>query len=163
MAKHWNIRYRFITQCSKDHPFERKLKGNKISYEDPEELLEFLINSEEASMIWTDSEDLAVVADMFQIKIKIITSKGKMEKNPTANWIYPEVKMKQFSEVKDVNHDDMVLFHQNDCHFNLVVSSKSDLATLGNLSHRFNIGPFLETKDSHDDNNIDKQTEVQNL
>ena len=68
--------------------------------------------------------------------------------------------MKQFAEVKDVNHDDMVLFHQNDCHFNLVVSSKSDLATLGNLSHRFNIGPFLETKDSHDDNNIDKQTEV---
>jgi hypothetical protein len=92
VAKHWNVRYRFITQCSPKHPFERKLKGDKISYEDPEELIEYLMNSEEASMMWTDSEDLAILADMYQFRIKVITSKGEADKNPTINWIYPDEK-----------------------------------------------------------------------
>ena len=39
MAKHWNKRYQNITQCSKDHPFERKLGQGKVSYEDPLQLV----------------------------------------------------------------------------------------------------------------------------
>ena len=33
----------------------------------------------------------------------------------------------------------------HDSHFNLVVSGDSDLATLGSLSYRFNIGPIIKT------------------
>ena len=36
---------------------------------------------------------------------------------------------------------ELVLFHENDNHFNLIISRDSDLATLGSLSHRFRIGP----------------------
>ena len=143
MAKHWNIRYKFITQCSEDHPFERRLKGNVISYKEPEELLEYLLNSEEASLMWSDSEDLSIIADMYQIRIKIITSKGNDDLNPTVNWITPEPSMKQFAELKDVELDDLILFHEDETHYNLIVSNKSELAQSGSLSYRFNIASIV--------------------
>ena len=33
-AEHWVKRYQYITQCSKGHPFERKLRGGKVSFTD---------------------------------------------------------------------------------------------------------------------------------
>ena len=100
MAKHWNRRYKSITQCSPGHPFERKLANRVVKFTEPKKLLEFLKNSEEASYMWTDSEDLAVLADMYQMKIKIITTKGDEDKNPTVNCILPENTMKEYAEVK---------------------------------------------------------------
>ena len=52
--------------------------------------------------------------------------------------------MAKFAELKDVVLDDMVILHENDSHFNLVVSKNSNLATLGSLSYRFNIGPIVK-------------------
>ena len=72
--------------------------------------------------MWCDSEDLSIIADMYQINIKIITTKGRNDKNPTVNWIYPEEKMKPFAVLKNVKLNDLVLLHQNDIHFDLVVS-----------------------------------------
>ena len=113
MAKHWNKRYQYITQCSKDHPFERKLGQGKVSYEDPLELVQYLETSEEAAYMWTDSEDLTVISDMYQVTIKVITTKGEDDENPTVNWISPEITMKEYSELKDVEMEEMVLLHQN--------------------------------------------------
>ena len=53
-AKHWDKRYKYITQCSKDHPFVRKKKGGEVKFEDPEELRKFLDQSEEAAYMWTN-------------------------------------------------------------------------------------------------------------
>ena len=86
--------------------------------------------------MWSDSEDLAVIADLFQIRIKIITTRGSEDKNPTENWIYPEEKMKEFAKLKNVTIDDMTLLHENDCHFNLIISKEHDLAVFGSLSQR---------------------------
>ena len=99
-AKHWYTRYQYITQCSPKHPFVRQLKGEPISYEDPEELIKFLKTSEEAAYMWTDSEDLAIIADMYQMNIKVITTKGQSDKNPTVNLIVPDKALKQFAELK---------------------------------------------------------------
>ena len=88
--------------------------------------------------MWTDSEDLAIVADMYQMKIKVITTKGSTDKNSTVNWINPDPLLKKFSELKDTKIDDLVLLHENDSHFNLVVSKESDLVKYGSLSYRFN-------------------------
>ena len=46
MAKHWNVRYKHITQCSPGHPFQRKLGNRLVRFTDPEKLIEFLIKSE---------------------------------------------------------------------------------------------------------------------
>ena len=94
--------------------------------------------------MWSDSEDLAIIADMFQLKIKVITSKGEDDQKPTENWIFPDKEMKQFAELKDVELKNMILFHKNDSHFDLIIDKNDDLATMGSLSHRFNVGPMLE-------------------
>ena len=154
MAKHWDKRYKLLTQCSKKHPFVRKLGNGEISYTDPEKLRIFLRNSKKAYM-WTDSEDLAIIADMYQVRIKVITSFGNVDAIPTVNLINPEPSMKQFAELKSVEIEEMVLLHENDCHFNLVVNKESDLATKGSLSIRFNFGPMLiDDDDDEDDNEV---------
>ena len=79
------------------------------SYKDPEELIEFLRTSKKAAYMWSDSEDLSIIADMYQIRIKVITTKGSNDKNPTTTWIYPHAELKKFAELRDVKLDDMVL------------------------------------------------------
>ena len=97
--------------------------------------------SKSESYMWSDSEDLAVLSDMYQIRRKIITSNGPDDENVAVNWIYPDLDLKTFAELKNVELNDMVLLHANESHFNLVVSKNSDLAVLGSLSFRFNVDP----------------------
>ena len=147
-AENWYKRYQNLTQCSPGHPFVRKVKGEVESFTDPEQLIKYLKESEDAIYMWSDCEDFAILSDMYQIRIKIITTKGIRDKNPTVTWIYPDKNMVKYAELKNVQLDDMVILHENDTHFNLIVSKDSDLATLGSLSYRFNIGP-MEKKTSN--------------
>ena len=100
MANHWSRKYENLTQCSPGHPFERTLGKEIVRFTDPKELIEFL-RTDEADFIWTDSEDLAVLSDLYQIRIKIITSKGREDENPIVNWILPDPEMKKFAELKN--------------------------------------------------------------
>ena len=84
--------------------------------------------------MWSDGVDLAVIADMYQVNIKIITMRNSEDKNPTVNWVYPEKTMEQFAELRNVELNDLVLLHEEDMHFNLIISKDSDLARLGSLS-----------------------------
>ena len=59
--------------------------------------------------MWSGSENLSIIADMYQIRIKVITTKGSDDKNPTTTWIYPHAELKKFAELRDVKLDDMVL------------------------------------------------------
>ena len=139
MSNYWDKKYKNITQCSPGHPFERKIGNKMVKFSNPEDLKEFL-KTEEAAYMWTDSEDLAVLSDLFQIEIKIITTKGTKDENPTVNWIHPDPNMKEFAELKNVDLDIMVLYHENDCHFNLVIDKHSDLAVKGSITSRLNVG-----------------------
>ena len=78
--------------------------------------------------MWSDSEDFAILADMYQVNIKIITIDGRGGK-PNLNWIYPDAKMEKYAELKNVDFEDMVLLHEKETHFNLVVHGYSYLAT----------------------------------
>ena len=148
LARHWESKYKFKSQCSEDSPFVRQVgRGRKVSFTDPEKLKKYLNESEEADYMWSDSEDFAVISDMYQVRIKIITSKGPTDENPTVNWIFPDEDMKEHAELKCVELDEMVLFHENDMHFNLIVSEKDDLVTMGSLSYRANIGPYMKNND----------------
>ena len=87
-----------------------------------------------------------MVSDMYQVNIKVISSKGEHDTKPTVNWIFPDESMKEYAELKNVELEDIVLFHENDLHFNLIVSEQSELATLGSLSFRSKMGPFVDEK-----------------
>ena len=129
-ANHWYQRYQYISQCSPGHPFERKLGTGKVKYEDPEELIDYLKTSSEAAYMWSDCEDLSIIADMYQINIKVITTKGPDDKNPTVAWIYPDSELKKFAELQNFKMNDMVMLHENESHFNLIISKNCDLAQL---------------------------------
>ena len=135
LAEHYEV-YKNIFPCSKQEPFVRQLNGETISFDDPEELKMFLKTSKDAGYMWSDSEDLKILSDMYQVKIKIITTKGLTDKNPIVNWITPDESMKQFAELQDVEINEMVLLHENDNHFDLIVSGDSQLVKYGNMSGR---------------------------
>ena len=48
---------------------------------------------------------------------------------------------------------ELVLLHENDNHFNLIIPKDSDLAQLGSLSYRFNIGPMGKENEIPDEEN----------
>ena len=79
-AKHWYKRYQYVSQCSDNHPFERKVKGGEIKkFTNPKELIKFLKYSPKADYMWADSEDLSIISDMYQINIKVVTTKGEVK------------------------------------------------------------------------------------
>ena len=71
-------------------PFKRRVKNEIVEFTDPEDLINYLKTSDDAMYMWSDSEDLVVIADMYQLRIKIITTKGAQDKKPTVNWILPD-------------------------------------------------------------------------
>ena len=148
MAEHWDKQYKYLTQCSPETPFIRKCKGRQIKFTDPTELTKFLKDSHDAAFMWTDSEDLKVLADMYQVRIKVITTKGLDDKSVTVNWIYPDESMKEFSELKNVELKDITLLHQNDGHFNLIVNKHSNIAVDGSVTQRLLSGLELEMEES---------------
>ena len=144
-VKHYKKRYQDICPCSVDTPFVRMTSSGPVEYTDPEELFKFLLSSDKKSdFMWSDSVDLVVIADMYQVNIKVITIKSSTDVNPTVNWFHPDKMMAKFAELNNVEQNDMVLLHEDDSHFNLIISKDSDLAKLGSLSYRFNVGPLMK-------------------
>ena len=140
MADHWIKKYQYTAQCSIESPFERQSKGRNISFTEPEK------TSSEASFMWCDSEDLSIISDMYQIKIKVITV-NRADGNPTENRILPDSELKEFAELRDVELGELILLHEDDVHFNLIISKNNNLAISGNLSSRKDEN-ILEEKDS---------------
>ena len=85
---------------------------------------------------------------------EIITTKGEDDVNPTVNWVYPDEDIKDFAELKDVDIENCVLIHENDVHYNLIVPGDSELARLGSLSFRANIGPIIKTTEEEERKDI---------
>ena len=158
-ADHYYEKYISITPCSAETPFRRNIKGKQVEFYEPEKLIEFLKTSDEAQYMWSDSEDLVVLSDMYQMSIKIIT-RNRRYKNPTVSWIHPDKNLAKHAELKDVEIDTLILLHEDESHFNLVVSKYSDLAKYGSLSFRNNLGPILNTENQENDlkNNTNKET-----
>ena len=86
--------------------------------------------------MWSDSEDLAVLADMSQIKVKVITI-GHDDNKPTVNWIYPDAQMKDVaaSNEEDIHENELVLLHDNDNHYNLIIKRTAKVVRDGSLSY----------------------------
>ena len=161
-------KYQYITSCSPESPFQRNIKGKIIQFTDPEELVKFLRTSDDAQYMWSDSEDLAIIADMYQLCIKIITINRRNDGKPTVNWIYPDANLAKHAELRDGEIKDMILLHEDENHFNLVVSKDSNLAREGSLSYRHNIGPLdvknivnddLEVEIDQNEVIVEKETE----
>ena len=118
-------------------PYSRQvgIEGRVVEFNVPEEYLEFLRHDKDAAYLWTDSEELVAVSNLYQIEIKIITVKGPDYKNPVMNMIKPDPELKEFCILPAGTVPDMILLHNNDSHYDLILPRKSRLVQ-GLLSNR---------------------------
>ena len=108
-------------------PYKRQIgaSGECVVFKNQNELLEFLRNDERADFLWTDSQELLAIANLYQVTIKVITTKGLEDKTPITNIITPDPDLKQFALLPSGIVPDMTLIHFENNHFNLLVSSES--------------------------------------
>ena len=82
MADRWIDLY--VNKVSFPYVRQVGVKGDTVTFEVGEEN-EFLgfLRTKKAALLWTDSEDLQLLANLYQMSIKIITTKGDQDQNPT--------------------------------------------------------------------------------
>ena len=157
IVKNFDKRYKFLTSYTPKSPFVRRVGlSGEVKFTNSDDLLSYL-KTEEAKYMWTDSEDLSIIADMLKVKIKIFTV-GRDDGRVTENEIHPEI------EDKETVLEEVVLYHEEDNHFNLVVTKDSDLAKYGSLSRRLANGiPIVlsnnikQTKEQDNTENVNEK------
>ena len=139
-------------------PFVRNVgNGKNIEIHNKEELFNFLLSSNEGAFMWRGQEDFCVVANTYQVRIKIITIRGYDDENPVVNIIEPNPEFAQFSELPAGTIPDMIVLHEYDSHYNLIVPSDSILAREGGLDHQRieNLNKNAEVENSN--KNLEKE------
>ena len=84
--------------------------------------------------MWRGEEDFTVLCSLYEFKIKIITLDG--EREPSVTYIEPNPVLVRFSDFPDGKVPDMVVLHQKDVHYDLIVPDDSVLAIEGGLDYR---------------------------
>lgn len=91
------------------------------------------LESDEATKLWADSEDLTALADLYEIVIKVVTSGGSDEKE-RISYICPNhlVEKVEIPEVLKPIHENklMTLMHKKDSHFDLIYSEHEEKCSL---------------------------------
>ena len=110
-------------------PYKRQngVKGEWVEFDEPEDYLKFISDAKKVTYFWTDYEELHVIANLYQINIKVITVKGNDDKNPKTNIIGPDPALESFSLLPPGKVPDMTLLHYDNAHFDLIVSKHSRL------------------------------------
>ena len=111
------------------------VNGDFVRFEiGEEEKFRQFLRTKRAAFLWTDSEDLHVMANMYQMQIKVITTKGPEDSHPTVNMIGPDSELANYKLLPEGTVADMTLLHYDDLHYNLVISKDDDIAKFGTLS-----------------------------
>ena len=128
MCNHMADRWDFYKE-KVSFPYERKVgvQGKVVKFQEGQEkdFLSFL-RSEDAPYLWVDSEDIQVIANLYQISIKVISIKDDDDPNPTVNFVGPDPEMEAFRFIPPGKVPEMVLLHYGQKHYNLIISSQSD-------------------------------------
>ena len=116
----------------------KQMVGTKSKcFMDEEEYLNFLKNDPTSGWMWMDHIDLQVVANLYQMKIHILSTNISGLEEPKARWTYlvPDERLKEFKIVNGESLD-MFLMHVSDIHYDLIVHKNSILATEGDITER---------------------------
>ena len=110
-------------------PYKREVgvKGNWAIFQESKDFLNFISNDPEAAFLWTDSEDIHAIANLYQIEIKVITISNDDDPDPRTNTIGPDPELESFAVLPAGKVPNMVLIHYDGCHFNLLVPRTSRL------------------------------------
>ena len=77
-------------------PYRRQIgaSGDWVHFQAALEFLNFLRNDKNAAFLWTDSEEIHAIANLYQINIKIITTNGSETSKPVLNIIGPDSELR---------------------------------------------------------------------
>ena len=111
-------------------PYHRQfgVQGEWEIFKTPDEYLKYICNNEKAELLWTDNEEIHAMANLYQINIKVIRTKGVDDPNPTINIVGPKPILNEFSILPAGIVPDMTLLYSHDSHYDLIVSRSSRLA-----------------------------------
>ena len=77
-----------------------------------------------ASSLWTDSEELHAMSNLYQFKIKVITINNHNTTNMKTNTIVPDASLEPFAMLPTGIVPDMTHVHYEDLHYDMIVSTK---------------------------------------
>ena len=123
LNNHMERKFPFYSQKI-SFPYERQVgvAGKTVRFDNSEEYLQYL-RSNEAHLLWPDAEELIAIANLYQMDIRVITTKGPEDPEPTMATIGPDedVEIKEFAMLKPGVVPTMTLLHTIDSHFDLVI------------------------------------------
>ena len=123
LNNHMERKFPFYSQKI-SFPYERQVgvAGKTVRFDNSEEYLQYL-RSNEAQLLWSDAEELIAIANLYQMDIRVITTKGPEDPEPTMATIGPDedVEIKEFAMLKPGVVPTMTLLHTIDSHFDLVI------------------------------------------
>ena len=96
-----------------------------VVFDHPEQYVEFLLKNPDASLLWSDTEEFIAISNLYQMEIKIITTKGPDDTKPHLNIIQPDPELEKSAILPVGKVPVMVLLHSSDSHFDLIVSRTS--------------------------------------
>ena len=138
-------------------PLEQIVGTKKKVFIDEKEFLNFLKCDQTSGWMWMDHIDIQAVANIYPMKIHILTTNISGIEEPKARWTHlvPDERLKEFSTVK-VETMDMFLMHVNNIHYDLIVNKHSILATEGDIPER-KIRNEKESKDEINEEEDDNE------
>ena len=108
-----------------EFPYSRQVgvQGKVVHFNTMDEYLEYLTTSDDAVVLWTGFEELLAIANMFQMKIKVITISNNIVKKVSQIGPHPEFQGETNLTLPALK--EMVVLHYDEAHFNLIISKDS--------------------------------------
>ena len=123
LNNHMERKFPFYSQKI-SFPYERQVgvAGKTVRFDNSEEYLQYL-RSNEAQLLWSDAEEPIAIANLYQMDIRVITTKGPEDHEPTMATIGPDkdLEIKEFAMLQPGVVPTMTLLHTSDSHFDLVI------------------------------------------
>ena len=86
--------------------------------------------------MWRGHEGFTAVCSAYQFEAKIITISGENDDNPRVTKIGPNPQLANFSELPAGRIPEMVLLHEENSHYNLIIPRNCRLALDGGLDYQ---------------------------
>ena len=116
-------------------PIEVKVGSRTMKYDNEQEFLDFLKSDQKSGYMWMEHQGWQVVANMYNIKINILTLLPTGVRGvPAARWTYiiPDERLRRFSTIHS-GLPDMWIMHNDETHYDLLVHKDSELAKEGSV------------------------------
>ena len=111
-------------------PYKREIGtgGKSVEFSSPQEYLNFLKTNPDAKFLWSDNEELLAIANLYQMNINIIKTRGPEDRNPSMYKINADAKLAVFAFLPKGKVQDMTVINTNESHYDLIVSKSSRIA-----------------------------------